>query len=393
MIRYARVVALSATLATLPLAAQAQVSPAPAPAAVTVAPDATLQALVGKTAPAFTLPDQKDKPVSLADSKGKWVVLAFYPADMTRGCTLQNRSYSASADKFVPLNAVVYTVSTQNTASKREFCSKEGLKHTLLSDEGGKTAGAYGVLNGSVARRVTFYIAPDETIAAIDTKPNVSTAAEDSLAKLLELSGGKVTLAAVASLGRTVTGTEMDASGNGSKATRIAMNAPVADFSLADTATGKMTSISEIGTGKKAMVMIFVSTECPVSNAYNGRMAKLAADYDSKGVAVIGINANAGESMSAVAAHAKEHGFGFPVLKDADNKIADRFNAQVTPEVFITDAKGVLVYHGPIDDNQGASQVTKRYAADALDEVLAGQPVVKSTARAFGCSIKRVSSR
>jgi len=159
MTRYARIAAFSATaVAMLPFAARAQSPAASAPtAAVTTANDAAdPQALIGKPAPAFTLPDQNDKPASLADSKGKWVVLAFYPADMTPGCTLQNRSYSADADKFAPLNAVVYTVSTQDTASKRTFCSKEGLKHTLLSDVGGKTAAAYHVFGGSVARRVTF---------------------------------------------------------------------------------------------------------------------------------------------------------------------------------------------------------------------------------------------
>jgi peroxiredoxin len=397
MTRYARIAAFSATtMAMLPFAAFAQSPAAPAPSPAVAAAATDPQTLVGTPAPAFSLPDQNDKPVSLADSKGKWVVLAFYPADMTPGCTLQNRSYSADADKFAPLNAVVYTVSTQNTDSKRTFCSKEGLKHTLLSDVGGKTAAAYGVLNGQVARRVTFYIAPDGTIAAVDTKPHVQTAAEDSLAKLQDLSGStKVTLLSevVGSFRKTVTGVAFNAEGDPSKLSKVAMNAQVADFSLVDTATGKTVPISSLGAGKKAVAMIFVSTQCPVSNSYNTRMAKLAADYGAKGVAVVGLNANAGESMQDIAAHAKAHGLSFPVLKDAGNQIADRFGAQVTPEVFITDDKGILVYHGPIDDNQGEAQVTTRYAADALDDILAGRPVGKQTARAFGCSIKRVSSQ
>jgi len=227
----------------------------------------------------------------------------------------------------------------------------------------------------------------------VDAKPRVQTAAEDSLAKLQELSASKIAPAAAASPNKTITWTDMGTSDTLSKTTKVAMNVAVADFSLVDATTRKMTTVSALGTGKKAVALIFVSIECPVSNAYNDRMAKLAADYGSKGVAVVGINSNAGEPVSAIAEHAKEHGFGFPVLKDTGNQIANRFNAQVTPEVFITDAKGVLVYHGPIDNNQGASQVTKRYAADALDAVLAGQTVGTQSARAFGCSIKRVSSR
>ncbi|MDX1934397.1 MAG: peroxiredoxin [Capsulimonadales bacterium] len=178
--------AAALSLTAIPAFAQETVSAAPV-----ADPDAALQTMVGKKAPAFVLPDQNDKTVRLKDSKGKWVVLAFYPADMTPGCTFQNRSYSQNFEKFAPLNAVVYTVSTQNTGSKREFCSKESLKNVLLSDIEGKTAKAYGVLKGTVARRVTFYIDPAGNIAAIDTRPKVQQAAEDSIAMLEKLSAGK----------------------------------------------------------------------------------------------------------------------------------------------------------------------------------------------------------
>ena len=149
-------------------------------------------ALIGKNAPGFALPDQNDKPVKLSDSKGKWVVLAFYPADMTSGCTFQNRSYTAHKDDFAALNATIFTISVQDTASKRAFCSKEGLTHTLLSDVGGKTAGAFGTLMAGrgVSRRVTFYINPSGKIAAVDGAIHVQTAAEDSLALLAKLGAG-----------------------------------------------------------------------------------------------------------------------------------------------------------------------------------------------------------
>ena len=162
--------------------------PAAPPAQTAPAEDAT-QKLMGKRAPGFTLPDQKDIQVSLSEAKGKWVVLAFYPADMTTGCTFQNRSYSAQRERFTPLNAVAYTISTQDTTSKRAFCQKEALGNTLLSDVGGKVAAAYGVLQPGrgVARRVTFYINPAGKIVSVDTKINVKTAAEDSLATLARL--------------------------------------------------------------------------------------------------------------------------------------------------------------------------------------------------------------
>jgi peroxiredoxin len=399
MLRAAKIVPAAVVALALPILALARPQEPPKPAEpakpVTVAPaqdaaNAALNAMIGKPAPAFMLPDQNDKNVSLSDSKGKWVVLAFYPADMTRGCTFQNKSYSDNVDKFAPLNAVVYTVSTQGTASKREFCSKEGLKNTLLSDEGGKVATSYGVFmpERKIARRVTFYIAPDGTIAAVDTKPNVQQAAPDSIAKLQELAG-KTVVKTVGGDPAVVKQDTPNAQFVGPAATKVAVGAAIADFGLPDATTGKSVALTTLAAGKKATVIMFVSTECPVSNSYNERMNQLATSYKDKGVQFIAINANDGETSSAVASHARSNDFTFPVLKDEGNKIADRFEAKVTPEVYVMDAKGICVYHGAIDNNQNTGSVTKKYLADTLDAVLAGQEVPQKQTRAFGCSIKR----
>ncbi|MBC8143409.1 MAG: peroxiredoxin [Armatimonadetes bacterium] len=145
--------------------------------------------MIGQPAPAFSLPDQNDKTVKLADYKGKWVVLAFYPADMTGGCTMQNRSYTEHNAEFAAKNAVAFTVSTQDSASKREFCTRDSLTHTLLSDVGGKVAKSYDALmdNTTYANRWTYYIKPDGTIAYIDKAVSVGKAATDSLALLDKL--------------------------------------------------------------------------------------------------------------------------------------------------------------------------------------------------------------
>lgn len=145
---------------------------------------------VGKKAPDFTLMDQNDKKVSLRDFRGMWVVLAFYPVDMTSGCTLQNRAYTKALDDMTALGAKVLTVSGQDSASKRLFCAKESLTHTLLSDTLGSVIHAYGVAReGSdaktpIAKRNTFYINPEGKIVAVDTKVKPVSAAEDSLAIL-----------------------------------------------------------------------------------------------------------------------------------------------------------------------------------------------------------------
>jgi peroxiredoxin len=142
--------------------------------------------------------------------------------------------------------------------------------------------------------------------------------------------------------------------------------------------------------GNKAVVLMFISTQCPVSNGYNDRMASLAKDYTGKGVAVVGINANKQESTDEIARHAKEHGFPFPVLKDEGNVQADHFGAQVTPEVYVYDSSWTLRYHGRIDDDRRGDNVKSQDLRNALDAVLSGKDVAVTETKAFGCTIKRV---
>ncbi len=137
-------------------------------------------------------------------------------------------------------------------------------------------------------------------------------------------------------------------------------------------------------------VVMFIATRCPVSNAYNGRMADLSGSFSGKKVGFIGINSNKSETAEEIRDHAKEHKFGFPVVKDPNNLIADVFGAMVTPEIFVVDKNMKLLYHGRIDDNRKEGEVTKKDLADALSAILAGKEVAKDQPRAFGCSIKRV---
>ena len=135
---------------------------------------------------------------------------------------------------------------------------------------------------------------------------------------------------------------------------------------------------------------MFMSTECPVSNGYNDRMEALYDAYGKKGVAVVGINANKEEDVKRIAEHAKEHGFKFVILKDLQNKVADLYGAQVTPETFVINSSGKLVYHGRIDDSRNIAKVTSNDLSNALEKLLAGKQLSVTTAKAFGCSIKRI---
>lgn len=162
----------------------------------------------------------------------------------------------------------------------------------------------------------------------------------------------------------------------------------VADFSLKDY-NGKTHSLSQYK-DKAAIVIIFVSTQCPVSNAYNARMAKLYSDYSKKNVAFLGINSNRRESVAEIKSHAQKHGLLFPILKDENNVIADKFGATVTPEVFVLSKDLTVLYHGRIDDSQRPANIKRRDLRKALDEILAGKKVTTPETKAFGCTIKRV---
>jgi peroxiredoxin len=166
-----------------------------------------------------------------------------------------------------------------------------------------------------------------------------------------------------------------------------AIGATVVDFTLPDT-DGTNHSLNSLK-GKNGTVLIFIAVQCPVSNAYNGRMEKLAQDYKARGIAVIGINANSTESAADVKAHAAEKHLTFPILKDNGNKLADTLGATRTPEAYFLDTNNKLLYHGRLDNSRDMTQVNSSELREALDLTLAGKPVAKTTANAFGCSIKR----
>jgi peroxiredoxin len=169
----------------------------------------------------------------------------------------------------------------------------------------------------------------------------------------------------------------------------VAIGAVVPDFTLPD-ADGKEHSLASLK-GKAGTVIIFIATQCPVSNLYNARMQKLADDYRAKGVNVVGVNSNEKELAPEVKAHAAEKGLTFTILKDTGNRVADRLDAKVTPEAYLLDASGKLVYRGRIDNSRNGDSITATELRDAIEAILAGRAVEKSEVNAFGCSIKRAS--
>ncbi len=174
---FAIALAAVAALSVVPAAAQ----DAAAPASAMPAPMPT----VGQTAPAFSLPSQDGTNISLDQYRGKWVVLYFYPRDMTTGCTIEAHNFQNAQSQFDAKNAVILGVSVDSADSHKQFCAKDGLTFHLLSDTGHTVVSAYGSLgnfNGvSIANRNTFLIDPNGKIAQVWTKVDPRTAASTVL--------------------------------------------------------------------------------------------------------------------------------------------------------------------------------------------------------------------
>jgi len=169
----------------------------------------------------------------------------------------------------------------------------------------------------------------------------------------------------------------------------LKIGAPAPDFTLPSVAGGNV-ALKDLLAKNKAVAVIFIATRCPYSNGYNARMAALGKEYQAKGVAVVGINSNSTEPADEVKEHATKQGFTFPVLKDAGNKVADLYSANKTPEVFVIDPKGALLYHGRIDETHDRpNDVRSPDLRNALEAILAGKPVPAAETKSFGCSIKR----
>lgn len=168
----------------------------------------------------------------------------------------------------------------------------------------------------------------------------------------------------------------------------LAVGATLDNFKLTD-ANGAEKSFNDLK-GKNGAILVFLSVQCPVVKGYNERIVKLADDYAAKGINVIGINSNSTENADKVKAHSADN-YKFPVLIDKGNVLADKLGANVTPEAFYFNEKNVLVYHGAIDNDRSGENVTMNFLRDALDSNLGGKTVEKTSANAFGCTIKRVA--
>jgi peroxiredoxin len=166
----------------------------------------------------------------------------------------------------------------------------------------------------------------------------------------------------------------------------------VHDFSLSDY-RGKKYSLADFR-DHQFVVGIFLGTECPLAKLYAQRLETLSERFGPQGVTFVGFNSNQQDSLTEIGAFARRHGVAFPMLKDLGNKFADQMGAERTPEVFVWDDAGYVRYRGRIDDQFGVGYVrdqpTRHDLVDALDALLAGEPVATPVTEAVGCIIGRV---
>lgn len=175
--------------------------------------------------------------------------------------------------------------------------------------------------------------------------------------------------------------------------TMLPLGTVAPEFSLPDT-TGKMVSLDDFS-GATGYLIIFMCNHCPYVKHVAGALQNLAADYQKRGIAVIGINSNDAvahpdDSPAKMAEEKASRGYTFPYLFDADQQVAIAYHAACTPDFFLFDSQRRLVYRGQMDSSRPKTDipVTGSDLRAALEEMLAGQQVSTLQTPSIGCNIK-----
>ena len=142
----------------------------------------------------------------------------------------------------------------------------------------------------------------------------------------------------------------------------------------------------------KVTVVAFISTRCPMSNAFNSRLNALYNEFENR-VKFVAVNSNANESLDEVRRHAQNIGYDFPVYKDVNNAMADFLGARATPDTFVIDREGTVAYHGYIEDAPNPERARNHALRLAIEAVLQHRRVLMPETHSLGCAIKRTRSR
>lgn len=169
---------------------------------------------------------------------------------------------------------------------------------------------------------------------------------------------------------------------------KVAIGNEMPDFTLTDY-NGEQHSLSEYR--GKVVVLEFMSQHCPWSRGAAPAIAALSKEYPARDVVFLGIDSHKSTTQADNKAYAERAGIPYPILRDEMNVYADAVGATRTPEMYVVDREGRLVYHGAFDNRKSPDQAgDENYVRQALDAVLSGQPIENPEVRAWGCTIQRV---
>jgi len=174
----------------------------------------------------------------------------------------------------------------------------------------------------------------------------------------------------------------------------IGSSLPKVDSKMKDV-SGKEVSFKDV-MKKNGLLVMFSCNTCPVVGKYQSRTLETGKFATENEIGVIVLNSNEatrgdGDSYTDMKEYAKEQGYKFNYVVDQNSVMADAFGATRTPELFLFDKTGKLVYHGAIDDNaNGPDKVTRQHARIAMEEMVAGKAVSTSQTKFVGCGIKRI---
>ncbi len=174
-------------------------------------------------------------------------------------------------------------------------------------------------------------------------------------------------------------------------AEEVGLGTKAPQFTLVNAVDNRNVSFKP-GDGKLSVV-VFTCNQCPYARAFEPRLIEIGKQYAPRGVAFYAIDSNDDskydvETMANMRDRAVKNSYPFPYLKDGNSEIARAYGARVTPHVFVVDGKGVVRYHGYVDDSARPEERTNAGLTNALDALLANQPVANASTKAFGCSIK-----
>jgi peroxiredoxin len=166
------------------------------------------------------------------------------------------------------------------------------------------------------------------------------------------------------------------------------------DFALPDVVTGK-TVTRRAAAGPKGMLVMFICRHCPFVKHVEHELANIGREYSRRGVGIVAISANdvtshPEDSPMKLSLQARELGFAFPYLFDESQDVAREYDAQCTPDFFLYDAGGRLVYRGRLDGSSPGNDVpvTGEELRQALDDLIAGAPIAPEQRASIGCNIK-----